>query len=388
MYTVLWVLYFLQGILYPAASMVAKIILISVFIISFYRFITVLGMKKVHPYMKALNLLMFMFLIYGFFRLFSAPMVIVHDVGTSTVPGFYYLKYVFTSLGAFFPYYYYSMKGVINDSNIGKYTLLFFILAIVNYFDYQRVLLVYLTNNGVDVEGDLVNNMGYRFVPLIPLVFFLKKYKITYVVVCLVFIILGLKRGAIVCGFVMLILFFYHSFSTKKISSKRPIITALFVVVIVFGFFWYYYNASEGLRNRIEMTTEGNYSGREDLYSNAYKYLQNVGSDDLIIGGGADNSIKVLGNYSHNDWYEILMNNGLLGIILYINFLLVGVLTWIRMRRKVKDDYAASFGMYICSFILMSFFSMAINGMGPTFALGITYCLVYGSKQPSKLFSR
>lgn len=373
--------------MYPAASMVAKIILTSVFILSLYRFFTVLRLKKIHPYMKAMNLLMFMYFIYGAFRLFSAPIVIVHSVGTSTVPGFYYLKYVLTSLGAFYPYYYYSIKGVVNESNMGKFVLSFFVLSVVNYFDYQRVILSSLLDYGIEVEGGLVNNMGYRFVPLIPLVFFLKKYKTYYVIVCLVFIILGLKRGAMVCGFIMLIVFLYYSITTRKTKLKSPFITVLFVVVAVTGFFWYSYNATEGLRNRIEMTKEGKYSGRENLYANASKYLENVGVVDMIIGGGADNSIKVLGNYAHNDWYEISMNNGLLGIILYINFLLTGILTWVRMKRRENDDYAVSFVMYILTFIVMSFFSMAINGMGPTFALGITYCLAHDSKQLSKHLS-
>lgn len=379
-YTSLWILYYLQGVLYANASLFAKFLLVAIISMSIYRLFFVFS-KGMNPYLKALFMLLVLYIVYGILHLFGDAAIMQAETGSYAVTKFYYLKDSLLSILPIFSYYFYCKENAINENNINKYVLCFLGVAILNFFSYSRMLFEQSLLN-FDSALEIVNNMGYRFVPLIPLVYFLKKYRMLYIFICFVFIILGLKRGAIVVGSLFVLLYFYRSIfshAVKGKSSNFSKISAILLLGAALFFVNYYMQQNEVLFKRLNSTLEGDYSGREDYVVIANDYLLNkIDFIKLLVGGGANTSIRVIGNYAHNDWYEIAMNNGLLGLLLYVNFLIVGFKTWRRIRKNGNSESANSFEKYLLSFFMMSFFSMAITGMGPIYGLGVGYCLSKG----------
>src|SRR5690606_16668858 len=72
-------------------------------------------------------------------------------------------------------------------------------------------------------EDSLVNNVSYSFVGLLPFIFLFKKRKILsyfLMMVLIIFIIQGAKRGAIISGAIGLIIFIYYQLKTIERKYK------------------------------------------------------------------------------------------------------------------------------------------------------------------------
>ena len=80
-----------------------------------------------------------------------------------------------------------------------------------------------------------------------------------------------------------------------------------------------------------------------------------------MIGHGADGTIRLGDNYAHNDWLEIGVNQGLLGIGVFTVF-------WLSLKKfwKSAKSYNTLFiavGMFFVVNFSRTFFSMSINDM-------------------------
>lgn len=382
-YTILWLLYYLQGILYANGSVIAKAIVVLIISMSLIR-VCSLALMGFNRYMKAVFLLLIMYTVYGVLHLFGEAAIMRNELDNYAVTKFYYLKDAFLSILPLFSYGYYCDKGVINENSISKYIIAFFIVAVLNFYNYSRVI---FATSLVDYNSafDIVNNMGYRFVPLIPLVYFFKRFRLPYIFICFAFIVMGLKRGALVIGSVLILLYVYRNFFSTKGNNRKGFfvkISAIILLAAALVFVNYYVQENEVLLKRINKTFEGDASGRDAYAHRSLDYLaHDINIVEFFVGGGANTSVRVLGNYAHNDWLEIAMNNGAIGIFLLVNFLLAGYLTYKNMRRKGNAEIANAFGMYLLTFVLTSLFSMAITGIGPVQALGVCYCLSQNNKQ-------
>ena len=380
-YTFLWVMYYLQGVLYPSASFFAKVALGLVLVMSLYRSISFfsLGLSR---YYKAAMWLVVMFFVYGFFHLFESPAIMRSEFESFPVTQYYYLKDSMCSLLPLFAYGFYCRRGIINDNNITKFIALFFFLAVINFFSYSRMLLS-VTALNVDSGFSLVNNMGYRFIPLMPLVYFMRKYRNLYLLTCYLFTVLCLKRGALIVGSIFVFVYMLNTIILdRRRGSKHTKIVVLIVFFVAFVFLYDYIRQNEILFGRINAMLEGDSSGREDYYVIAFNYLfKDLDVFRFLFGGGANTSIRIIGNYAHNDWLEIGMNNGLLGLSIYVSFLFAGLFTWKQLKRKNQKDESFAFGMYILAFFLMSLFSMAVTEIGPVYSIGIGFCMYHPSKK-------
>ena len=65
------------------------------------------------------------------------------------------------------------------------------------------------------------------------------------------------------------------------------------------------------------MTVEGNSSGRDDIALRIIDELKRYDVSELFCGKGINYSFKVLGNFAHNDWLEIMLSMGILGCLFY-----------------------------------------------------------------------
>ena len=130
---------------------------------------------------------------------------------------------------------------------------------------------------------------------------------------------------------------------------------------------------NEYLQRRLEATLEGQSSNRDVAYSQLLDHWLNESNPLIFLfGNGTAQTISVWGNYGHNDWLELLVDNGLFGAVLYFS-IFVSTILYIKKARLVFEMKTAA---YLCVLILFiqSCFSMGFTGGGNgilVFLLGV-----------------
>ena len=171
---------------------------------------------------------------------------------------------------------------------------------------------------------NVVTNTAYFFVALIPYIFLWGKRKalsIISLVLLLFFIIQGAKRGALISAVMGVLVFIYYQLTTiePKERIKSLIISILGILLLIY-FSYDFYMSNDFLVSRIEKINQGG-SGRDIIYSNLWNsWLESNNIFRYLFGFGFVSSIKYSGttNLAHNDWLELLINFGLLGISIYL----------------------------------------------------------------------
>ena len=214
-------------------------------------------------------------------------------------------------------------------------------------------------------EGEVTNNAGYVFVSLMPLFLFWDKRKIIQyfmLAVCSFFVISSMKRGAIFTGAVCVLLFILSSFD-KRLGHKQILILVLTIIFFYWGY-KFILNLMENnafFMSRVDATVEGYSSGRDILYKHYWEmFINEKNLIFILVGHGADATIRSGYNYAHNDWLEILINQGLLGVTLFVIF-------WCRFYQMWKKSSKGILKVALClcliTLFLKTFFSMSINDM-------------------------
>lgn len=362
-------MYYQQGTLYEGASIISQSILVIVLLMSIINAFKVMAPGGLCGYLKGLNVLLAMFTVYGVISMMSMPTI---QNRYSTTQSFNYLKTIYISLLPIYSFYYYTQKGKLDEKNLKVWVILFFMLAIVRYYTEQATRLM-------EIYGDeTTNNSGYTILSLIPLiVYWREKSTFQYILlgVAMVFILMAMKRGAILIGALCVVWFLYQSFKNANRKAKIWVfvLTALVIVAGIYAVQYMLENSAYFV-SRLEQTKEGNSSNRDIIFSSFWNYYLNETSVwQFLFGQGADASLKVFGAYAHNDWLEILINNGLIGAIIYLVY-------WIRFYKEWRNSKGNSvvfmvFGLTLLIYFVSTLFSMSYNGMSTYATCGFGYAL-------------
>lgn len=380
-YIFLWIVYGLQSIIFGSyGTIYSRLVLAFLLTTSVYYFVYAIRHYKMSQYMKGLGWLVLMFTVYG-------VLIIIEPRRIGGTANYVYLQYIYNSILPIYPFYVFARKGTLNINNLKWWTVLFFVVATIQYFHHQQERL------SLDTQGrdEFTNNFGYDILSLIPLLAFFSNRKIVQYVglgYAMVFILLSMKRGAILIGVICVIWFLYSSMKNTKNSSKF-VVVILSLITIVIGYFFVQYlmTTSDYFNYRLERTMEGDSSGRDDIYSTLWRYfVYQSDPASFLFGNGAKATIKIIGQYAHNDWLELAINQGVLGIFLYIVY-------WrgfYRARRKAKfneDIFLAISLLFIINFI-RSFFSMSYGDMSRYTTLCIGYCMGMISERERQIRSK
>lgn len=301
--------YFAQGVFYEQGSFISKGTLVIVLVLSLFYFVKTFLIKiKKSLYYKVLTSLILLN-IFGF--IFTA------EYGNEL--HFNMFKSILTSLLPFYPFYYFTQRGVLKEKKLIVFFLLIFIISVLGFYRNQEVELFSTVNE------NKVNNFSYVFVYLIPYVFLFKQRKVLSTIsmtVLLFFIILGAKRGAFITGTIGMIYFIYYQLSiVKKKNRLKGYFITIIGVLVLLNFFNDFYLNNDLLQKRLKgISTEGG-SGRDIIYANIFdSWYKSDSFINLLFGFGFASSLQLSGVqvYAHNDWLELLSNFGLLGIIVYI----------------------------------------------------------------------
>lgn len=361
----MWGLYYLQGILYPS-GIINQVLQLVMICFGLHATIKCLLQKNLPRLLKATLYLIVMYMIYG-------GIVILFDDGISVVSNTYYLKNSFNSLLPIFFFYYYTRRnGILNEARIRYYCIFCTMISII-VFMYMGQTLV----NDIGAD-EVTNNMGYMFVSLIPMLyFFYRTPLIQYILLltCLFFVILGMKRGAIMVGAISMLIFLASGL--KGGGKKRKTITftlAVSFVVVATLYIGYMVDNSQYFSQRIEQTKNGDSSNRDFIYGNIWNAsINETNVLNILFGHGANSTVRQCGTFAHQDWLETLYNNGLFGVLILASFYIIFLRTVLKSKRRLPVQYYFCFmTLFVMSF-LKTLFSMSIQDMNISQSMLIGY---------------
>jgi len=123
----------------------------------------------------------------------------------------------------------------------------------------------------------------------------------------------------------------------------------------------------------------GSTSGRESLYSVFWSnFISEQNFFRMMFGGGANYTLALAGNYAHQDWLEILTNQGLFGVAIYFYYFINFYFSW-KFTRNNPIQYMAIGMLFIISF-MTSLFSMGYGNMEIYATLTLGFFLAVSSR--------
>lgn len=376
-YLLFWCAYLLQGTLYPSGGLLSQGLLVIILVLSIRHTLLVLGDKSKPRYFTGLLILLSMHIIYGLV-LFATDGATTNGL-VKRPPTYFYLKSFLISLLPIFSFYYYVQKGHLNQRVYRQWVAVFLIVAILEFFRIQRESLLNMAFND---EG-ITNNGGYVMLSLIPcfLVFRKSWQQLVCILTVIVFVMASMKRGAILTtGIVVFAYLFQHYRSLNNWERLFYFVSILIAGLIGLSIFKDTLLTNDYFNLRVQQTLEGDSSGRNDIYRyliDYYKYSTSFFHQ--LVGLGADGTIKISPKYAHNDWLEVLINQGLLGIVVMLVY-------WTQFVKTCRNKAYSIVSHNVLLLILIltfirTLFSMSIgdNSVYLTSALGFALADGYNS---------
>lgn len=358
-------------------GLIAQSILAVLMVISFYTFYEVNVHYKICPYLKWLNVMLLVLTIYGLIPVIGG-WTLVGYWQQETTRAYVYLERIYQSTLPIFAFFYFTQKGRITEKNLKH---LFFILLVFSILAFYQSILIRTARTG---REEITNNMGYFFVPLIPMLLITKLkdvWKYLFLVIIMAYLMMSMKRGAILSGSVMLLLFIFHHF--KGISLKRLCFISCLSIIVIFAIYKFtinLYDNSYRFKKRVEQTTAGYTSHRDEIYASFFEYfISKTTSVEFFIGNGANATLAMFGRYAHNDWLEFAICQGIFGVMLYFVYWMVFWWEWKNYRGPTNCK--RTLGDLIIAYFLITFFSMSIDNMPIAATLCIGYCLALNIRQ-------
>lgn len=225
------------------------------------------------------------------------------------------LKAALLNFLPFFPFYYFSVKGILTGE---KLILFLFAMLPICIFILVKSMNEMIIDRG---KEEVVDNAVYLFIGLMPLLYFIKNKLITSIIFILVlyFVIESNKKAAVICWLLAFFLYFFTDEASRKILDKikNRLLSSCLAVGVIFVAYYLYLN-NDFLIKRMEMMMGGYTSNRDTTiidFFNAWYH-----SDSIVVylfGFGFNSTPKFTPFGSHNDWMDMLGSFGLVGFLLY-----------------------------------------------------------------------
>ena len=317
LYFILWITYSLQGVLYQSGGVISRGLLLILLIWSLcimWRVNT--SSPKLPLFFKSLNVFIFVTTIYGVILILSGQDLYVTEGHMNLkVSNIDYLKNIYLSLLPMYVFYDNTRRGKLTLQQIMFFTLGLLIVAVINFYDRRTELLLEVSRIAHKSDG-VTLNIGYDFLALMPLLLLWNKKTATQYILLLTtlfFVILCMKRGAIIIGVICFIYFLNSTFKYSR-GNKRALVFALSTLAVL-GTILIFINmldSNDYFAYRIEQTLQGNSSNRDQLYTTYWNhFISETNIIRFLFGNGANATLKVGMNFAHNDWLELAINNGI-----------------------------------------------------------------------------
>lgn len=359
-YVFFWCIYQLQEILYEPGIVNQSIQVLIMGWAIFEAGVFMLPQRKLPAMLKATSLLLLMYFVYG-----TVFIALGSDFYSPTS---YYLKSFVNSFLPLFLFYKYTQQGFLDETRIRIYFIIFLCVIIPQFFHVEELAINKLKMRG-STRTEITNNTGYAFVSLLPMLFFWYKNRIIqYFFLCIVllFVLMGMKRGAIGIAAICAIWFLWNSIKTAKSKRHKYQTIALSAVILLFATSAVSYQVahSDYFQERISDTQKGNSSGRDIIYQAIADVVINDNSYiHLFWGRGAFSTLKETHKMAHHDWLQTACDNGLFGIIILMFFFISFFNTAKDGLGIIKPEYRTCMLMLFFVSFSKTWFSMSLSDM-------------------------
>lgn len=364
-YFILWVIQLAQRSLHLLPDSISVLELFVILIWSLFHFIYANREYCRNSFIKWLNVLFLLSFTYGIIRVLNGETLQISlvDDGVVVKKTAFLLSHM-QSILPIYAFFVFAQKGQLTKQTIFFYIPILLLLTIFQY-RYEEMTRFANLIPGSSQDG-ITNNTGYKFLALIPLFFLFREkpfFQVAGMMICSIFILFSMKRGAIVIWFVIMIYSMLFYFLKHSSIWKKFLYFTVFVILAYSIYEMVINNLADNLyfQQRIEDTISGGTSGRDYIYSKLwFHFIYETDIIHFLFGNGADGTIRLIGQVAHNDYLEILINMGVLGFVVYIGFWL----SLFRSRRTLRggDDYYVA-TILILFLFLRSFFSISISDM-------------------------
>jgi O-antigen ligase len=282
----------------------------------------------------------------------------------------------------FYPFYFFAQRGILTEKRILHCFIFILPIAILQFFyNADNILSHNILYQQNSEDKNIVNNIAYNFVALIPFVFFIRKkiLSIACIGLLMFFIIQGAKRGALITGVIAMVFFVYYQMRTinKRNRVKSYLIIFVGISVLLYYVFNFYQN-NQYLISRMQQIQETGGSGRNLIYADIFNgWLESDTYIHLLFGYGFAASWKFAGNFAHNDWLELLSNFGLIGVAIYC-FLFYSVIKNIYDRQKDFQNRIILKTIFF-TWLAVSLFSMGYTNVSDGYLRAILLAFLIGS---------
>ena len=146
-------------------------------------------------------------------------------------------------------------------------------------------------------------------------------------------------------------------------TSKLRRFIIFFVIIAVMGGVMYYLTETtdNNIIERIQNISDDGGSGRDIIWADTYKNIQNRDIGYKFVGNGyrSAQKVSVLQLAAHNDFLEIWYDFGGIGLALYlVSFLSLCLYTFRLFKRK--SQYAPHLGMIMTYYFIFSMTSIVV----------------------------
>lgn len=348
-------LYFTQGGLFPRGSVISVLCVLIWLLLDAYYLLKTISSRKLLLFEKSI----IGFGIVSFFSYLISPKLI--DNGFEVFSTYGEFKNILIMMFSYFPFRYALDQQLLSQKYLNRYTILIFSAYIIAYFvkQYEALTTMYWKDN-------ITNNGGYLIPLCFPLIgFFLGKRKsFLFAGISVILVLVSAKRGAILCLFFELLIYFWFTLfadnSSKKIKFKQIFIVLLAVLALSIVTYKVYLS-NDYLIERFIDTKSGDSSGRDSIYQEALEAFQNGSLFEQMFGHGFLQTLAITSRYAHSDWYESLVDYGILGVVIY-SLIFIGLYFWYKKnRKKLLPSYKFMFVSASGCWLLKSIFSMGYN---------------------------
>ena len=374
LYLGLWSLYWLQGTLFPSGGYMSQGILAILLLVSIYYFFISHFKYQLPPVMKTMTLMVVLFMVYGLFAIISGQTYYISENGL-TVKAYGYLKNVLISFLPVYTVYVETRQGHLTEKSMRIWTLIFLAVAIIGFYRRQSDSLAQLALAG-SMRDEVVNNSTYSVLALMVLIpLFKQRPFVQYVLfaACMFFILIGLKRGAIVCGSAAMLWFLFNYRRGTKKGVGVFLLTAAVVVAALYAVS-YMLETSAFFNQRLEATLAGSSGHRDEIYRILFNhFIYETSILQFLFGNGANATLKIAMNYAHNDWLEMAIDQGLFMVIVYAVY-------WFRMYKTIRrsrgdDTVYLMLSLFFVIYFIKTFFSMSYSELPTWASAGLGFAL-------------
>ena len=211
------------------------------------------------------------------------------------------------------------------------------------------------------VDESAAINSTYFAILLLPFVLLQNKklYKNIGIITIVAITFISNKRAAFIA--IALSFFIYHISANKngkKHGAMNYVLILLSIVILVLSASEFGFLSQIEIFNNLSNMFEDGGSGRTDIYSAVWSLVKGFSSGELLFGRGFNSvSMSIVGTSAHNDFLEVLHDYGIVGIFLYISF----ILSVCRSASKyISSQYKPIFNVSIGMYLVMSLFSHLI----------------------------